>query len=183
MSALAIPRLTVEQYLNLERTLESRHEYLDGVMYAMAGGTPAHAALGLAIGAELRSALRGRGCTAYNGEIQIEVSSKGGPYFYADASVACESESSPILIVEVLSRSTEKFDRGVKFLEYQRLDSLREYVLISQNRSRVETWLRKDDGAWHQTIFSGLDAVARFESVDCSIPIANIYEGVNLEDA
>ena len=180
MSAVALPVLTPKEYLAFEERSEFRHEYLDGVMYAMAGGTPAHSILGVAICSELRTELRGRKCKVYNGKLQMEISDRG-PFFYPDASVACGHDSSRVLIVEVLSKSTEKFDRGVKFHEYKTLASLQEYVLIAQNEPRIEIMRRNTEVAWIPEVFSGLDATARFESIGCSIALANIYEGVPAE--
>ncbi|MGD1068703.1 MAG: Uma2 family endonuclease [Bryobacteraceae bacterium] len=191
MSAQAIPFLTPEQYLEIDRAAERRSEYLDGHIYAMAGGSRTHSYLAVAIAAELRQALRNRGCEVGNSDLRVRVSERG-PYFYPDAVVSGgDAETAgdddialnPTLIVEVLSKSTEAFDRGDKFAWYRKIESLREYVLISQTSPRVETFVRSEQGGWTFTEFAGPEAICRFASVDCSIPVAAIYQGIKLEQA
>lgn len=178
MSALARPVLTPKEYLTLEERSEFRHEYLDGVMYAMAGSTPNRAFLTAAMIGVLWSGLHGRGCSVFSGDLQIPVSGNNGPFFYADVAVKYGESQALVLVVEVLSKSTEKYDRSVKFREYQKIESLREYVLVSQNEPRIESWLRDADGTWRQTIFSGTDSVCELRSVGCSILLGDVYRGL-----
>jgi len=178
MSALALPVLTPKEYLAFEERSEFRHEYLDGVMYAMAGGTPNHAFLTAAMIGALWNGLVNRGCSVFSGDLRISVSGNNGPFFYADVAVKCGESQALVLVVEVLSKSTEKYDRGVKFSEYRKIESLREYVLVSQNEPRIESWLRNEDGTWRQTVFSGADSVCDLRSVGCSIHLAHIYRGL-----
>jgi Uma2 family endonuclease len=157
----------------------------------MASGSSAHAFLSLAIGSELRQALRNRGCHVGGSNLRVRVSERG-PYFYVDGTVTCGKAQTagdndialnPTLIVEVLSKSTEAFDRGDKFGHYRKLESLKEYVLVSQTEPRVETFVRSEDGRWTFTEFAGTEAICRFASIDCDIPVAAIYEGIELGSA
>jgi Uma2 family endonuclease len=191
MSAQAIPTFTPEQYLEIDRASECRNEYLDGHIYAMAGGSRTHAFLAGAIILELGQALRKRGCRVVPSDLRLRTSERG-PYFYPDVTVICgqaqpagetDIVTNPTLILEVLSKSTEAFDRGEKFAWYRKIDSLKEYVLVSQTEPRVETFVRSEQGGWTFTEFAGLDAVCRFASIGCDIPVAAIYEGIELEQA
>jgi Uma2 family endonuclease len=191
MSAQALPFFTPEQYLQIDRASECRNEYLDGHIYAMAGGSRAHAYLAGEIIIELGQALRKRGCRIVPSDLRLRASERG-PYFYPDVTVICgkaqpagESDivTNPTLILEVLSKSTEAFDRGEKFAWYRKIDSLKEYVLVSQSEPRIETFVRSEQGRWTFTEFAGLDAICRFASVDCNIPLAAIYEGIELDES
>jgi len=190
MSAQAIPSFTPEQYLEIDRASECRNEYLDGHIYAMAGGSRTHAFLAGAIIRELGGALRNRGCLVGSSDLRVGVEERG-PYFYPDVTVFCgdaatagedDIAANPTLIIEVLSKSTEAFDRGEKFAYYRKIESLKEYVLVSQTEPRVETFVRSEQGGWTFTEFAGLDAVCRFASVGCNVPVAAIYEGIELEE-
>lgn len=142
--------MTYEAYVELERASTSKHEYVNGRVYAMAGGSPEHARLAQAIGAELRVALRGRPCAPFSSDLRIRVPATGRST-YPDVTVICgsvetagddDAATNPALIVEVLSESTESADRGDKWAHYQRIPSLGEYVLVSQVAPRVEVYSR-----------------------------------------
>ena len=176
--------MTEEEYLALDRAAEYRSEYYDGQMFGMSGGTRAHSKIGGNIFAELREALRGKACGPANNDLRLRIP-KSRSYVYPDAMVLCgpESESagkddivdSPHLIVEVLSPSTEKFDRGTKFELYKTLDSCREYMLISQDEPHVELFSRQP-GGWFLYEARGLEASIRIDSLGIGIPLAGIYE-------
>ncbi len=181
--------MTAEEYLEIDRAAECRSEYLDGQMYSMMGNNRTHSFLACAIGSELSRASRGRKCGVAICNLRVGVSPRG-PYFYPDAAVFCgDAETAgeddialdPTLIVEVLSKSTEAFDRGEKFAWYRKIDSLKEYVLVSQSEPRIETFVRSEQSSWIFTEFAALDAICRFASVDCNIPLAAIYEGIDLK--
>jgi Uma2 family endonuclease len=178
--------LTAEEYLALERQAETRSEYIEGEMVAMTGGTWAH---GLVIGNlvySLKSRLQGGSCSVIPSDLRVRTSPE--IYSYPDVVVICGEPSfadgqgdiltNPILIVEVLSPSTESYDRGRKFESYQLLDSLKEYVLVAQDRPRVEHFLRQDGHVWLYTEVSGLDSSVSLTSIGCQIPLAEIYERV-----
>ena len=145
------------QYLALEQGSEIKHEYLRGEVYAMAGGTPEHAALAMAVGAELRAALRGRPCRAYSSDLRVRVEATDLST-YPDITVVCgalvtskidtHAVINPALIAEVLSDSTEGYGRGEKFAHYRRIPSLREYLLVSQRTRRLESLYKNDEGDW-----------------------------------
>ncbi|MFV8755633.1 Uma2 family endonuclease [Nannocystaceae bacterium ST9] len=150
-------RMSHAAYLEAEQRSDIRHEYLRGEVYAMAGGTPEHSALAMAVGAALTTALAGRRCRVFGSDLRVRIESTDLTT-YPDLTVICGSfESSaddpnaatnPILIVEVLSDSTEAYDRGEKFAHYRRLPSLREYVLVSQREPRIEAYRKNAAGEW-----------------------------------
>jgi Uma2 family endonuclease len=151
----ALQRLTEAEYLEIERTAEWKSEFFNGEMFAMAGATPEHVLIAGNVAAELRLQLRGRPCRVYPVDLRVKVSDTG-LYTYPDVVVVCgeprfdelrgDTLLNPTLIVEVLSSSTEAYDRGDKFAHYRRLDSLQEYVLVAQDRCRIERFLRQKEG-------------------------------------
>jgi Uma2 family endonuclease len=189
MSAQPLPRITPEQYLEMERAAEFKSEYFEGQVYAMAGGTYPHATIITNVSGELRQALKQKPCTVTSSETRLRVSS-GGLYTYPDVMVVRgearfaddqkDTLLNPTLIVEVLSKSTEANDRGFKFAQYRKLDSLGAYVLVSQSEPRVETFHRQADERWVLSEFVGVDAVCRFESLNCQVLLSDIYHRVTL---
>lgn len=175
--------MTYEEYLALEERSQTKHEYLRGEMIAMAGGTPEHAALAMAFGAALTVALRGKPCRVYSSDLRIRVR-ETDLATYPDVAVVCgrleispddrSGVINPLLIVEVLSDSTERYDRGAKFAHYRHLASLREYVLVSQHEPRVEVYRRNE----HRR-FELFEAVAgeTFElaAIGATIAVDEIY--------
>jgi len=149
--------MTARDYLAWEREQPGKHEYHQGEIFAMAGGSPRHNYLSVAAAAELRAAVRGQGCHVLSAD-QRTAAEAGGRYVYPDAVVVCgavqtEPEaadvlSNPRIVVEVLSPGTERYDRGEKWESYQRLPSLRDYLLVSQSAVRVEHFGRQEDGSW-----------------------------------
>jgi len=152
----AAKRSTYADYLELEAKSEQRYEFVDGVVYAMADGTPEHSRLAVALAAELRAALSSKGCAVYGSDLKLRIDATNRST-YADVVVICGPEriadidpnavTNPTVIVEVLSPSTEASDRGEKWRHYQRLASLREYVLVSQGEPYVEVF-RRDGDEW-----------------------------------
>jgi Uma2 family endonuclease len=187
MSAQATPRLTPEQYLEAERAAEFRHEYYNGQMYAMSGGSFQHFQIIGNITAELHSRLKTRPCAVGSSDLRLRVS-PDGLYTYPDVIVICgdprfaddqrDTLLNPALIVEVLSPSIEAYDRGFKSAQYRTLESLEEYALVSQAEPRVEVFRRQTGGHWLLSEATGLEAVCRFESLDCAVPLAEIYAKV-----
>jgi len=178
-------RHTADEYMELERAAPTKSELVNGEIFAMAGAKPRHNALSLRIGAALVAQLDERGgrCTALNSDQKIH-SEVTELYTYADVSVACgprfhpkytDALVSPTVIVEVLSKSTEGYDRGAKFAHYQTIPSFVEYVLVSQRRHRVEHFRRIETGQWLLTVLEGDDAVLELPSIGCSIPLRAIY--------
>jgi Uma2 family endonuclease len=187
MSAHALPRITPEEYLAIERAAEFRSEYYGGKMYAMAGASHGHVLIVLNLGAELRQALKGRPCEVYPIDMRLRVSPKG-LFTYPDLMVVCgapvfagdrkDTVTNPVLIIEVLSKSTEAHDRGFKFAQYRTVESLQEYVLVSQTEPRIERFRRQPNNQWILNESVGMDAALSLESIDCQIPMAEIYDKV-----
>ena len=181
--------LTEEQYLAIERAAGFKSEFLDGVMYAMSGGSPRHADLHGNIYAELRAMLRDSQRKAFNSDLRVRVSSR--MYTYPDVSVVCGKPLladdqkdvllNPIVIFEVLSPSTELYDRGMKFQLYRTIPSLREYILVDQNKVQIEHYIRQDSSAWTLRDHQGLDAELKLDSIGASLPLRLIYDRVDLE--
>jgi len=157
MAELAPDRISYAEYLAAESASVTKHEYLRGEVYAMAGGTPTHAGLAMAVGVALSNALAGRSCRVFSSDLRVRVD-ETDLSTYPDVTVVCgrfesaeidvDAATNPIVIVEVLSDSTEAYDRGEKFAHYRRLSSLREYLLVSQREPRLEVYSKNDAGAW-----------------------------------
>jgi Uma2 family endonuclease len=186
MASLPNYYLSPEEYLSAERRAEFKSEYVDGVAYAMAGGSERHNLITGNLVTELNIQLRARACKVYPSDMKVRLPNSK-KFFYPDVSVVCgETEFAdeerdvilnPILIVEVLSESTEAFDRGKKFLSYQQLESLREYLLVAQGEFVVEHYLRQDEG-WFYTKASGLDAALGLPALNCRIALSDLYSKV-----
>jgi Uma2 family endonuclease len=172
------------EYLALERVSNVKHEYLDGQIYAMAGGTPVHAALQQAVPSLLFAQLRTGNCRAHGADLRVRVVATGLAT-YPDVTIVCgprevdpddaNSVVNPTLLVEVLSPSTEGYDRGEKFAHYRRVPSLRQYVLVSPDTPRVEVWTRDDAGAWTSIVSTDGD-VADLASVGARLDVRELYE-------
>lgn len=186
MSSLAQSRCTPEQYLALERQAQHRSEYVNGYVFAMAGASRQHNLIaGNAFG-ELRTQLRGRPCEAYINDMRVKVSITG-LYTYPDVAALCgepqfedahvDTLLNPSVIVEVLSDSTEAYDRGEKFAHYRRLESLRDYLLIAQDKVRVEHYVRQGD-QWMLSEASDLGSTVHLSSLNCAVMLRDIYERV-----
>ena len=183
------PPVTIADYLRQEAAAQARHEYHDGRVVAMAGGTADH---GLIIGNTIRetgNALKGSDSRVYPSDVKVWIN-RLRRFYYPDAFVVCgdtqhppedpqrTSVTNPVLIIEVLSASTEESNRGYKFSHYALLESLREYVLVSQSEPDVQTFLRNDDGTWRMTFHRGLNAIARLASLGIDLPLSEVYAGV-----
>jgi Uma2 family endonuclease len=181
--------LTPGEYLDLERKSEIRSEYLAGQMFAMSGASWRHGLIAGNLFREISSQLRGRDCVAQVSDLRVKVSPTG-MYTYPDVVAVCggarfedanvDTLLNPTVIVEVLSPSTEAYDRGEKFAQYRRLESLREYVLVAQDKIRVEHY-RREGEEWVLSEVSGADATLHLSSIDCHIGNEAIYEKVDFE--
>jgi Uma2 family endonuclease len=188
MSAQPQPRLTPDEYLAFERGGDSKHEYLAGRLYAMAGGSARHNRIAGSAFAALYAQLRGRDCTVYPSDMRVHVT-QTGLYTYPDITVVCGREQylddkedtllNPLVIIEVLSPSTEKYDRGKKFQHYRSILALREYLLIAQDEPRIEHFLRQPDNTWLFSEANGLDAVLELASIQGTLQLAEVYETVS----
>jgi Uma2 family endonuclease len=182
--------MTPEAYLAQERASEQKHEYFNGEIFAMAGGSLAHNRVSANLIREIDTRLLGGPCITYTSDQRVKVTATE-LYTYPDVVVVCgepEFEAggldtllNPTLLVEVLSPSTEAYDRGAKFGHFRRIPSLREYVVVSQDRARVERYWRNGE-IWELTEFDGLDAQLSLTSVPGEIPLARLYDRVTLPD-
>ena len=187
MIALTTDYLDLEDYLQWEDQQEEKHEYVDGMIYAMAGATENHVSVTDNCTAILRSHLRGKHCKAFSSDMRVNIAAKK-IYYYPDILVTCDDrdrltkthKSYPCLIIEVLSNSTEAKDRGVKFANYQTIESLQEYVLINQQEQRIEVFRRSDRKFWIlQTYTAGEDV--ELKTINLTIPISSIYEDIEFD--
>ncbi len=185
LQAMQIEFIAVADYLAGEPYSDIRHEYINGVVYAMAGESKAHNTVALNIATLLRNHLRGSPCRAYMENVKVQVQrAQSEAYYYPDIQVVCgESaanpyyETAPVLIIEVLSPSTERYDRADKFYAYRQLDSLQEYVLIAQDTQRVEIYRRPKQWEWE--LYTGTEAACYLASVGLNLSLAAIYEEVS----
>lgn len=184
---IAIPAgFSPEEYLAIEHENAIRHEYRCGLVYAMVGGSDNHSRLAINLLTAINLHLRDGDCQFFSGDVKVNYADAF--FYYPDAFVTCDPRDRedhyvkryPKLIAEVLSPSTEEFDRGVKFEDYQTLDSLEEYVLISQNDRRVECWRRPSSEApWTMETYGAGDRL-RLQSIGLEIAIADLYRGITL---
>lgn len=180
------PLFTPAEYLAWEERQEFRHEYIDGKIYSMTGGTVNHGRIALNIGSVLANHLRGSGCMVLNSDVKVQVSESNSTSFcYPDISVTCDERdrqadrfiSHPCLIIEVLSPSTEAYDRGKKFRKYRRSATLQEYVLISTTDIRLEIYRRNEQGKWEvETCLEG--DLVELQSISFTAAIEQIYEDI-----
>lgn len=191
MAEPAIRLHSYDEYLALERATGERYEYIDGHMLAMAGGTPEHAELCVNLGSLFKAALRGRPCKVYSSDLKVCVG-EDGLFTYPDLAVVCgklqrsardpNAVRNPVVLVEVLSDGTEAYDRGEKFEKYRQIASLREYVLVSHRKPGVELLRWSPDGSWNLRALGPQDTL-HLESLEVEIPVAAIYEDVELPPA
>ena len=186
-TAAAQALFTPEEYLARERKALNKSEYRDGRIYTMPGASRAHNLITVHVTGELYIQLRTRSCEVYPSDMRVKVSA-AGLYTYPDVIVVCDEPRfedghfdtflNPTVLIEVLSPSTTAYDRGEKFRRYQYLDSLCEYVLVSQDRVRVEHYLRQEQG-WELAEFRSLSDVFRLVSIGCELSLQAIYAKVN----
>ena len=182
------PRLyTADEYLILERESEIRHEYLNGEIFEMAGANKRHNRISMNVIRDIGNQILERECSAYGSDMRIRIPATD-TYTYPDVVALCGPEEfeddtednllNPTLIIEVLSKSTEAFDRGAKFEYYQTIASFTEYVLITQEPFRVEQFVRKDVSTWTYFEFRSADDVVRLHSINCELSLRDIYHKV-----
>lgn len=187
-SAAPRRRHTFADYLDVEdKSPEVKHEFVNGDIYAMAGGSPEHAALSASVVGLLMAQLRGSECRAYSSDLRIRIR-EAGVGTYADAAVVCDPVerdpesathvTNPRVVVEVLSPSTQDYDREEKRLYYQQLPSLRHYVLVHQDRRRVEVWSRSGE-EWNRVAYEG-GASVPLAAVDCVLDVDELYESAGV---
>jgi len=187
---------TIDEYLALERTEEERHEYLDGCVYAMAGESPDHGRICVNLTRRLAAQLDGSGCEVFSKDLKVRCGpmprpggAREGFFAYPDLVVVCGALQfhdqardvllNPTVIVEVLSPSTEAFDRGEKFRRYRAwLPTLTDYVLVAQDHPLMDHYHRQEDGTWAWRALEGLEDHLHLETIGCTVPLVEVYERV-----
>ena len=180
---------SLEEYLDLEKRSEEKFEFWDGHVWSMSGASAPHNQIVMNLSIDIGSSVRENGCHAYPADMRIKVPSYS-PYRYPDLTALCgkpEFEKiggidmlvNPQLIVEVLSESTEAFDRGDKFSYYKSIESFSEYLLVAQHRPHVSQFIRHGDGFWINYEFNDLHDSVELKSVSCSLPLELIYRDVS----
>ncbi|MDI6793593.1 MAG: Uma2 family endonuclease [bacterium] len=192
MSLQLKPRLTLispEEYLAIERNAEHKSEYFDGEIFAMAGAGKRHNLIVTNIVRELSLQMKGRPCEVYSNDMRVKVSSTG-LYTYPDVVVMCGTSQleddqqdtllNPTVIIEVLSKSTESYDRGGKFAHYRRLETLAEYILVAQDKCFVEHYIRQPDNQWLLSEIGSLQDTVQLPSIKCSLALTEVYDKVEI---
>jgi Uma2 family endonuclease len=194
MEAVVKKQMSAGEYLEAERRAETKSEFLDGEVFVMSGGTHYHSLIAANLIAEVHGRLKGKPCQPLNGDMRLNVEATG-LFAYPDVQVACpplrfldacrDTLLNPRVIIEVLSDSTAAWDRGTKFWHYRHLDSLTDYVLVSQQAWLVEHYRRQEHGAWLLETLDTANSVLNLNSVTCEIALTEIYAGaeVNLNPA
>ena len=180
-------RLSPQEYLVLERKSQIRSEYLDGDMVAMSGGSREHNLIVTNIVGELRAQLKGRAGEVYPSNMRVKISPTG-LYTYPDVVAVCgepqfedsnvDTLMNPAVVMEVLSDSTESYDRGLKFGHYRKIESLVEYLLVAQDEYRIEQFVRQSEGPWLRSQISGLKGKIELPAIQCSLDMSEIYDKV-----
>lgn len=189
MSLQRQPKLTPEEYLALERTAEYKSEYVAGELFAMAGASERHVSIVANTMYLLVGQLKGRPCKAYSTDMRLKVSPTG-LYTYPDIIVVCgtpvfadeqkDTLLNPIVLIEVLSESTEAYDRGKKFDHYRTLASVSDYLLISQDQHTIEHFVRQPDNRWLFSAHADLDDIVEVASIACTLQLRDVYDKVEL---
>jgi len=190
MSAIPKTKLTPEEYLETERKAEYKSEYFGGEIYAMSGANRKHCLISVNLNGLFWQYLKGKNFEAYSSKMRMFIP-KTKSYIYPDVVVCGEPKFqdkvfdtllNPTLLIEVLSESTESYDRGKKFQQYRSIESLQEYVLVSQDEARIEKYLKQGDGFWVLSEAVGLDSEIEFASIECRIALAEVYDKINFSD-
>ena len=187
MRSAAERRCSVEEYLAFERASEQKHEFLAGEVFAITGASLRHNVITSNVVRDLGPQLKGGPCRVLANDMRVKVADSG-LYTYPDVIVVCgpvqleddhfDTLLNPTLIIEVLSRSTEAYDRGEKFEHYRKLETLQEYVLIAQDRAHVEQFSRQSDGHWLLAAWDGRPATVVLPSVGAALSLAEVYDGI-----
>ncbi len=190
MIAKNLDNLSISEYIKIEQQTDTKYEYHNGSIYAMAGGTLNHGLICGNIFGEIRTALKHKksDCKVMNSEIKLHVKEKNS-FLYPDTMIVCgEIEKSqlesnavtnPVVIIEVLSKSTANYDRGDKFFFYRQIDSLQEYILIEQDKAQIEVYKKKGD-LWKITRIAGVDNFLPISSLNIKLKLEDIYENIEL---
>jgi len=189
MPSQTSPKYTPHEYLAIERATQQRNEYFNGEIFAMGGASERHNLIVGNVFASLHFQMRGRPCKVYSSDMRVKISVTG-LYTYPDIVALCGEASfadeqqdtllNPNVIIEVLSKSTEGYDRGDKFAHYRRIESLREYILISQDKNRIEHYIRQPDNQWLMSEIYQLQENLDLPSINCSLHISDVYDKIDM---
>ncbi len=184
------PYITPQEYLVIERAAEYKSEYFDGEMFAMAGASRQHNLIITNIVGEFHQQLKGRQCNVYANDLRVK-NNPTGLYTYPDIIVGCGDEQfedeeldtllNPTLIIEVLSKSTKGYDKGMKFTHYRQIESLREYLLVAQKTYHIEHYMRQPDNRWLLEETRNLQDTLSLPSISCHLALAEVYDKVELK--
>jgi Uma2 family endonuclease len=190
MSQQIKPYISPEEYLALERKAEYKSEYQHGEIFAMSGASRKHNLITGNIAAELHQQLRGKDCEVYASDTRIKVKATG-LYTYPDIAVVCDEPDfeddhvdtllNPTLLVEVLSPSTERYDRIAKTSYYRTIDSLAEHLLVARDEIRLEQYVRQPNGQWLLFEYLSADGVVNLASIECSLKLSDVYDRISFE--
>lgn len=190
MSALPKQRMTPEEYLAFERESDTRHEYYYGEVFAMVGASENHIIISGSINANLYAQLLERECWVYQSDMKVKINRQ--IYTYPDVVAVCGERQfddeartillNPTVVIEVLSPSTEKYDRTNKLQYYHSLESLREYILVSQDAHHIEHYARQPDNKWLLAYLDGLEEVVELESIGCTLTLADVYRKITFDE-
>jgi Uma2 family endonuclease len=179
--------VSVDDYFAIERQSDERHEYHNGTIVAMVGASLVHNQIQINLIASLKPQLRSNGCSGFGSALRVQARDRR-TYCYPDLSVVCgkpelmpfrpDTLVNPVLVIEILSPSTERHDRGQKFAHYRQIASLREYVLIAQDRPMIAHYVRQDSGSWLWSAVEGLTATITFPTIGATVALAEIYDEV-----
>jgi len=184
MSSQRETLLTPEEYLALERKSEIKHEYFGGEIFAMVGASKRHNLITANIIRVLGNQLLDRPCNVYPSDMRVKVSATG-KYTYPDVVVACDEERfddaekdtllNPVVIIEILSESTESYDRGKKFEQYQQIESLTEYLLVTQEPYRIEQYVRRSNSEWRYSEYHDSEDIVKISVIGCELALKDVY--------
>ena len=189
MSRQVKPYVSQEEYLAMERMAEYKNEYVNGEVFAMTGASRKHNLIAGNIVAQLNAQLKGKPCEVYPGEVRVKAPASRS-YVYPDVVVVCgepkledaylDTLLNPTLVVEVLSKSTESYNRLAKAGYYRTIESLAEYMLVAQDEYRIEQYVKQADGRWLLADIRGLESIIDLQSIDCSLVLRDVYDKVSL---
>lgn len=191
MTAIPKSKMTPQEYLDFERNSEEKHEYFDGEIFAMAGAKRRHNVVNSNFNGLIWQHLRGKSCENYANDMRVMIP-RTGLYTYPDLVVVCgepqfqddksDTLLNPVLIIEVLSESTETYDRGKKFQHYRSIETLQEYVLVSTEEARIEKFQKTGNGFWFLSEAIGIGANIELSSIEQTVSLAEIYDKIDFTD-
>jgi Uma2 family endonuclease len=190
MTAQSKHRYSVDAYLEIERTGLLKHEYYRGEIFALAGSSEAHNIILANIITSLNMQLRKRPCKVYPSDMRLKIP-KTGLYTYPDVSIVCgtpyfddvnrDTLLNPLIVIEILSPSTERYDRGKKFQNYRTVTTLQEYMLVSQDEHHIEHYTNQNDGNWLLTSYDSIHTTLNLKAIDCTLALEDVYDKVDID--